>query len=109
VDSQTAVLQDLEEMGQVFLMFFQCAACFQMVIQISEHKWEAAEQAVHQTLESLSRIHQPEGHEYVLKQSEWCHNCCFLMSSGDIGTWWYPLTKSTTEKNLQPCNFAERS
>ncbi len=31
------------------------------------------------------------------------------MSAGAIRTWWYPLTRSTTEKNLQPCSFAKRS
>jgi hypothetical protein len=33
----------------------------------------------------------------------------FWMSAGSMGTWWYPLTRSMTEKNLQPWSLVDRS
>ena len=49
----------------------------QVIVQIREDKWQAAKEAVHQTLECLSRVFQTEGHENILKQAKRGNNGCF--------------------------------
>jgi hypothetical protein len=49
-------MQYLEKLRQVFQMLLQGRARNQMVIQVSKHEREMAEQPIHQPLECLSSI-----------------------------------------------------
>ena len=56
--------------SKVLHVFFKSGTGNQVVIQVSKHKWEVAEEPIHESLESLSSIHESEWHELILKQSE---------------------------------------
>ncbi len=57
VDRQAIFLQHLEELGEMLHVFFHGSAGNQMIVQVCENKREVTKQAIHQPLESLSRVH----------------------------------------------------
>ena len=74
VDYQAILLQDGEELLEVFQVFLQGAAGDDVVVEVGEDKGQVAEELVHQPLEGLRGIAEAKRHEQVFEEAERRYN-----------------------------------
>jgi hypothetical protein len=67
---QPILRQHNKQLPDVGLVFLQCSTRNEVVINVRENPGEAAKKAVHQPLETLCCVFQPEWHENIFEEAE---------------------------------------
>ena len=78
VHYQPVVGENLEELSEMVHVVFPGLGCDQDIVQVDESPRESIQDLVHEALETLGCVFQPEGHPHVFPQPERSDDCRLL-------------------------------